>query len=101
MLDGRQDERSAAFVDAIRQWRDLGLEFEAAMCALTLVTMVGPAEPEARDAADQARLVFERIGANLHLVLLEQAMAATPGARPAPRDARTAGDVRASATRGE
>ena len=90
ILDGRTGDGVAGFVDAIRRWRDLGLEFEAATCALTFVTMVGPTDPEARDAAEHARLVFERVGATLHQALLDEAMAATPPARPARRDASIA-----------
>jgi class 3 adenylate cyclase/tetratricopeptide (TPR) repeat protein len=99
IIEGRRDEGLNGFIDAIRRWRDLGLEFEAAMCALTLVTMVGAANPETRDAAEQARMLFERVGANAHLVLLDQAMAAVRSTHPMRRDGPIVGDVPASATR--
>jgi tetratricopeptide (TPR) repeat protein len=96
LFEGRRDDARAGFVEAIRRWRDLGLEFEAALCALTFVTMVGPAEPEAREAAEQARNVFERVGAKPHQVLLDQAMAAVPQARPTRRGAPAASDAPAA-----
>ncbi len=72
------------------------------MSTLTFVAMVGPTEPEARDAAEHARLVFEHIGAILHLALLDEAMAAaTPPVRATRRDAATVEDVAASATRAQ
>ncbi len=52
-LDGRGGEALAAFVDAIRRWRELGLHFEAAVCALNLVTMLGPIHP--RSACSRRR----------------------------------------------
>jgi class 3 adenylate cyclase/tetratricopeptide (TPR) repeat protein len=101
LLEGRRDDGRAGFIDAIRRWRDLGLELEAALCGLTFVTMVGSGDADARDAADQARIFFERVGAIPHLALLDRALEATPQARPAERDASVATDVPASASRAD
>jgi hypothetical protein len=98
IIEGRRDEGVIGFIDAIRRWRDLGLEFEAAMCVLTLVTMVGATDSEARDAAEQARMLFERVGASPHLVLLDQAMGAVRSAPPTRRDAPIVDDVATFAT---
>ncbi len=94
-VEGRRGEALAVFTDAIRRWRELSLEFEAAVCALSLVTVLGLAEPEARAAADDAGAVFERLGAQPFLKLLADAMSVAPpaiGARvaaPLAEDTRT------------
>jgi class 3 adenylate cyclase/tetratricopeptide (TPR) repeat protein len=76
-LAGRREEALAAFTEAIRRWRELGLEFEAAMCGLNLVTMLGATEPGTRAAADEVGAVFERLGA---APLMKQLAAATNAA---------------------
>jgi hypothetical protein len=80
-LEGRTSEAQAAFADALHRWREIGVDFEAAMCALNLVTMLGPADPEARAAAESAAAVFERLGAKPLQDLLAAALSAR---RPAP-----------------
>ncbi|MGH2416853.1 MAG: adenylate/guanylate cyclase domain-containing protein [Candidatus Limnocylindria bacterium] len=76
-LDGRRSEALTSFLDAIRRWRELGLEVEAAWCALNLVTLLGPSEPLARAAADDAAATFERLGAEPLQRLLADAMSGT------------------------
>jgi class 3 adenylate cyclase/tetratricopeptide (TPR) repeat protein len=94
-LEGGRSESLAAFTDAVRRWRDLGFEFEAAVCALSLVTVLGVTEPEARAAAEDAGAVFERLGAQPFLKLLADAMSVAPSApsaqvaTPLVEDART------------
>jgi hypothetical protein len=100
-LDHRRPEALAGFADAIRRWRELGLEFEAAVCGLNLVTMLGPSEPAARAAAEEVGVVFERLGALPFQKLLADAMSApvsTPGSRP---KAPPVQEVPASAARSE
>jgi tetratricopeptide (TPR) repeat protein len=93
-LEGRRAEALAGFVDATRRWRELGLEFEAAICALSLVTTLGPAGLEAQAASSEAAAVFERLGAVPFQERLTAAMRATPPV-PAPRvEARQAPAVR-------
>jgi class 3 adenylate cyclase/tetratricopeptide (TPR) repeat protein len=79
-LDGRRAESLAGFVDAIRRWRELGAEFEAAVCALDLVIMLGATTPEGRVAADEAAALFRSLGAEPMLERLNEAASAT---RPA------------------
>ncbi|HEX7172221.1 MAG TPA: adenylate/guanylate cyclase domain-containing protein [Candidatus Limnocylindria bacterium] len=62
-LAGRRAEALAGFGDAVRRWRELGLTFEAALAQLTLVTVLGTADAEARAAAVEARAVFDGVGA--------------------------------------
>ena len=86
-LDGRRGDALAGFTDALRRWRDLGLEFEAAVCALNLVSTLGGSEPEARVAAEDAGALFERLGAKPFAELLDAAVRASPSvadARPGP-----------------
>jgi hypothetical protein len=94
VLEGRRSEGTAGYIDAIRRWRELGLEFEAATCALNLVTLVGPGEIESRAAGLFAGGVFQRVGANLHHALLERAMRAV--ASPPRREAPVVDETRAS-----
>jgi tetratricopeptide (TPR) repeat protein len=77
-LEGRRAEALAGFLDAARRMNDLGLIVHAALCELGLVTMLGSAAPEARAAAANARAVFERLGAEPLLKLLEAAMNGEP-----------------------
>ncbi|MEO6294323.1 MAG: adenylate/guanylate cyclase domain-containing protein [Candidatus Limnocylindria bacterium] len=83
-LEGRRPEALAGFIDAVRRWRELGLEFEAAVCALNFVIMLGASEPEARAAADEAGAVFKRLGAQPFQTLLADAMSVAISA-PSPR----------------
>jgi tetratricopeptide (TPR) repeat protein len=85
-LDGRREESLAGFVDAIRRWHELGVEFEAAVGALDLVIMLGAATPEARAAADEAAALFRRLDAQPLLDRLDEATRQTrPSTPPAAR----------------
>jgi tetratricopeptide (TPR) repeat protein len=77
-LEGRRGEALAGYVDALRRWRDLGVEVEWGLCALNLVTMLGSSDPEARSAAGDAAALFERLGSKA----LQERLA---GAMSAPR----------------
>ena len=81
ILEGRRDDGIAGFIDAIRRWRDLGFEFDAAMCALSLVSLVGGSDPEVRAAGEWAAAVFERVGAEPFGRRLADAMEAAAPAR--------------------
>ncbi|HEY8921095.1 MAG TPA: hypothetical protein VIN32_00520, partial [Candidatus Limnocylindria bacterium] len=99
-LEGRP-EALAGFAEAIRRWRELGLDFEAALCGLNLLIMLGPSEPAARAVGEEVAQVFERLGALPFQKLLADAMNAsvsTPSSRP---EAPPVQEVRASATRSE
>jgi len=73
-LEDRRGEALATFADALHRWRELGLEFEAAMSTLNCITMLGPSEPDVRAAAEDAGAVFERLGAQPFQTLLADAM---------------------------
>ena len=73
-LRGDRTEARAGFTDAIRRWRELGFEFEAATCALNFVRLLGTSEPDARVAAEEAEALFERLGARPMQERLAEAM---------------------------
>ena len=73
-MDGRTAEAVAAFRDAARRQEDLGNHFGRAQCQLTMVTLLGPAVPEAIDAAAEARALFTALGAMPFLRALDEAV---------------------------
>jgi hypothetical protein len=86
--DGRIDDATAGFVDVLRRWDELEAHFLRAMVALDFVITVGPREPRARAAGEEARAVFERLRAAPLLARLDAALQAEPPA--AARVAATA-----------
>jgi len=74
-LEGRTSEAVAHFREAIRRCREIGLDWTAAETALDFAWTVGPQVPEARAAAEEARAVFERVGARVYLERLDAVMA--------------------------
>jgi hypothetical protein len=84
-IAGRRKESLTGFMEAIQRWKDLGLTVEVALAQLTMVTLLGTADAEARAAAEEARAVFERVGSPPLLDRLSAAMAAEPMAE-APGD---------------
>jgi hypothetical protein len=61
--------------DALREWRDLGLLWDEALCGLDMATLLDPADPEVRAAADAAREILVRLEAAPFLARLDAAMA--------------------------
>ena len=82
-IAGRRKESLAGLLDAIQQWKDLGLAFDAALVQLTLVTLLGVADADGRAAAEEARTMFERLGSQPLLDRLAAVMAAEPAAQAA------------------
>jgi class 3 adenylate cyclase/tetratricopeptide (TPR) repeat protein len=73
-LDGRPADALALYRDAIRRFRDSGLPFDEALTAIEMATLLDPAEPEVRAAADAGREILARLGARPILEQLEAAM---------------------------
>jgi class 3 adenylate cyclase/tetratricopeptide (TPR) repeat protein len=71
----RRPEAIPGFLDAMRRWRDMGLAFDASLCAVSFVTLTGTSSREARAAAEEARAFFERVGASGLLEQLDRASA--------------------------
>jgi hypothetical protein len=74
-LDGRHDEAIAGYRDALARFRAVNRDFDLACTALDFVLLLGPEDPSARAAAEEARAIFERVGARPYLERLEAAMA--------------------------
>jgi class 3 adenylate cyclase len=80
-LEGRGADATGGFTEARRRWREFGLAFDDAMCALTFVKTARAVTPEVRAAAEDARTFFERVGAPHLLAMAEEALqASTPDA---------------------
>ncbi len=88
-LEDRRAEAQAGFTEALRRWRELGVDLEVGLCTLNMVTMLGASDPEIRTAAEDAMAFFERVGAISLKDLLTDALQvpSTPAARPAPERA--------------
>jgi class 3 adenylate cyclase/tetratricopeptide (TPR) repeat protein len=95
-LDGRLDEAIASYHDAMARHRAIGSDFAVARAALDLVHLVGGHHPAAREATAEARAIFQRVGAQPYLDLLDAAVAGTGlDARPAAsRDVSAPSGVR-------
>ena len=74
-LEGRVGEALSAFREALAGWRDLGSPWREAIAAITMATLLEPADPEVRMAADAAREILVRLAAAPFIVRLDAAMA--------------------------
>ena len=83
-LEERTADAVAHFQEAIRRWHETGYDWTAAETALDFAWAVGPQFPEARQAADEARAVFERLRANVYLERLDAVMAGAGSSSLAP-----------------
>jgi class 3 adenylate cyclase/tetratricopeptide (TPR) repeat protein len=70
----REAEALALYRDALHRWRDLRLVLDEAFCAIDMATLLDPAEPEVRAAADSARSILTRLGAAPFVARLDAAM---------------------------
>lgn len=75
-LAGDREEGRQRFVDAVRRWRDLGADFERAMCQVSMVAVLG-AGPETAEAATEARETFQRLQAIRFVERLDDALSGT------------------------
>ena len=83
-LEGRPEEAVAGFMDALRRYHELGVEVDAAVCAINMLTTLGATQPEVRAAAEAAAAFCERIGAKALQKRLSDALR-SPGPKPEPR----------------
>ena len=74
--EARTAEAVEEYRAAMQGWRDLGLAFDLALCALDFVTFVGPAHPEADAAGGEAEQIFEQLGAAPFLARVRSARSA-------------------------
>ena len=73
-LDGRHADALAAYREAFRGWRELGVPWDQALTAIDALTLLGPDEPELLAAAEDARAILARLGAEPILARLEATM---------------------------
>ena len=81
-LDGRVPEALAMYRDAARTWRDLGLAWDEAMVGIDMASLLDPANPDVRAAAEGSREILVRLGAAPFVERLDAALARDAGAGP-------------------
>src|SRR5205085_8328149 len=62
-LEGRIGDALGLYRQALRAWRDLGLPWDEALCAIDMATLLDPSESEVRAAAEAGRAILVRLGA--------------------------------------
>ena len=73
-LAGNEQAALAAYHGARLAWLELGCDFDLALCAIDMATLLPPGHPEVIAAADEARVILERIGARPFIDRLDAAM---------------------------
>ncbi len=86
--EGRRAEALGLYRDALRRWRDLHFVFDEMLCVIDMATLLDPAEPDVRAAADAAREILVRLRAMPLLARLEAAIE-RPSSAPIPEPARS------------
>ena len=84
-LEGDVNGALGKFGAAIRQFRSLGTPFEEASAELAMATVLDPAAPEVRAAADAATEILTRLGAQPFLDRLQARMGSAGRLSPAHR----------------
>ena len=79
-LEGRTSEALAGYRQVLGTWRDLGLVWDEALCAIDMATLLDPADPEVRAAGEAAREILVRLRAAPFIERLDAALAR--GRRP-------------------
>ena len=74
-LEGRTAEALAGYRQALGVWRDLGLVWDEALCAIDMATVLDPTEPEVRSAGEAAREILVRLRAIPFIERLDAALA--------------------------
>ena len=92
-LEGRTDDAVVRYRDALDRYRATGQDLELACTGLDLVRLVGSGVPAARAAAESSRAIFERVGAQAYLGLLDAELAR---GRPVERPSVDRATVKAS-----
>ena len=82
-LEGRMDEAIVGYREALSRHRSVGADYDLATAALDFVAIVGGDHPATREAAAEARTIFERVRAQPYLALLDAAMSAPERSAPA------------------
>ena len=98
-LEGRLVDSLALYREALRAWRDLGVAWDEALCAIDMATLLDPSEPDVRVAAEAAREILVRLEARPFIARLDAAMSRpTAATEAAPARADATAEVPASPT---
>ncbi len=73
-LEGRASDALALYREAIRGWRELRLQWDEALTAIDMVTVLDPREPEVRQVAASSREILVRLGAAPFVARLDAAL---------------------------
>ena len=79
-LEGRPAEALSLYADALRRFRDLGVELDAAFTAIEMATLLDPSLAEVSAAAEAGRATLVRLGAKPFIARLDAALARSPEA---------------------
>ena len=84
-LEDRTAEALAGYRQVLGVWRDLGLVWDEALCAIDMATVLDPTDPEVRAAGEAAREILVRLRAVPFVERLDAALGrvAVPVHRPA------------------
>ncbi|MEO5985537.1 MAG: adenylate/guanylate cyclase domain-containing protein [Candidatus Limnocylindria bacterium] len=82
-LRGNLDDAHARYRQVIRELDELGVVVDIALVAIDMAAVIGPEDPEVRARVDEAREVFERLGARAYLRRLDAVLDARSPSRPA------------------
>jgi len=64
----------ALYRGALRAWQDMGLEWDEALAGIDMATLLDPAEPDVRAAAERSREILIRLEAKPFIERLDAAM---------------------------
>jgi hypothetical protein len=74
-LEGHTADALAGYRRALTAWRDLGLDWDEALCGIEMTMLLDPAEAEVRAAGNAAREILVRLGAIPFVERLDVALA--------------------------
>ncbi len=81
-LEDRRPDAVVGFAEAAAKWRELGCEFDLALCQLDAARALGVGTPEGRAAAAESRAILARLGAAPFLARLDELGSGAEGGRP-------------------
>jgi len=88
-LEGRIDEAIGRYRTVFEMFRSIAADFLMASHELDMVVLIGPGQPAVREAAAEARPIFERITARAYLERLDTALMVPLGDEPVAGAARS------------
>ena len=87
-LAGDVPESIRLFQTAFAELRSVGVPFDESLAGILMASVLDPSLPEVRAAADRAREILVRLGAQAFLEQLDGRLARDPGTAPSRTRAR-------------